>query len=60
MAVRFYLVPEDRRTSNEREPKYILTNSAFAGMQWDSMDYGIRPVFFLALYNPTNTQHTIS
>ena len=58
MAVRFYLVPEDRRTPDEREPKYVYTDELLAGIQWSGMDYGIRPVFFLAVYDPTSAQHT--
>ena len=54
---RYYLVPENRATPDERDPKYVASDAALVGLQWVGMDYGVEPVFLLAVFNPTAAQH---
>lgn len=56
MSLRFYIVPENRATPDTRDPKYVATDAALAGLVWNAMDYGIEPVFIIGA-DVTPAQH---
>ncbi len=57
MATRYYVIPENRKTPDERDVKYLSTDAAFAGLQWAAMDYGVEPVFFVGAFDISAAQH---